>query len=754
MYPRSNWTKIIAARSNWTRPVLISVMILYQLTGVVLGIDIPGSVVLRPVIGFVLLTVLPGYLLILLLGLGDRSLGRIAIYSVGLSLPVVVILSITINVVLSTFTIDRPLSPWSLTVAGSALVLGLSAVRYAGFESSARPTLSQLSLSNRDRIAFVLVSLLPVYSVLVTVFTSTKGFNGLLIALLCSLSMVPLLLWRWQGSPALYPYAIWAVAASVLLQMTLVSGHLWGFDIHFEYFTAAKIFENGYWNPGWPDASNSLVMITLLAAVYSMVTGLDIVLVYKIIYPLLVSLLPLGIWYIVESEFADRSVAMLAPFALVFYYGFFKTMPDKQEVAGLFAVFLLVVFLDRKLSATQRWVLGLAFAVALTFSHYGVSLLFVGFLAFALVARYVVQAVTTINVSTRITRPSLVGFLSAFWVVWYLLTASGVNFYRVVAVGYEMIESLPFPMSERSGVAYATTGFESGYWIAYKFIYIILLGLIGVGIVSALYVIYTDRDAARSTEYTLFSAGVFCFLVLSVVFTFGMGFDRTLQIALFVVSPFAIVGSKAAASFASWLAARLPNPNRLPNLKIDLRACIDSVPIEGLFAVFLAVLFLFSSGTVFALADQQVPPYNINLDEDAGWPVYSQSEVAATRWLETHVSDNATVAVYNNWEHIKSRDGLLVSEVVPPDELESIWLSRTSLDGSAYVYVSHEPMKKLNSGTEYEYIAVRKTPFYKEILSEAEVVYRDDNVSIYYISISAMNRNSTLSNQLLSAVPI
>lgn len=732
-------------RSNWIEVVLLASMVSYLLAVVVLGVSVPGSVILRPIIGFVLLTVVPGYLLVLLLGLDSRPPGRVIIYSVGLSLPVVVCLSIVVNTTLPAFAIDRPLSPWNLTTAVSVLVFGLAALRFVGFrlarlllqrwgENSRvhelefgrppRSSLQQVSPSGRDGLALASVSLFPICSAFVTIFTGTAEFDWLLIGLLCALSAVPLLLWRWQGSPVLYPYTIWAVGASVLLQMTLVSGHLWGYDIHFEYRTAAEIFQTGHWNPSLQDSSNSLVTVTLLAAVYSMVTGLDIVWVYKLIYPLLVSLLPVGIWYIARSEFTSRSVAILAPFALMFYYGFFKDMPDKQLVAGLFAVFVLVAFLDRELSTIQRWVLGFTFAVGLVFSHYGVSLLFAAFLAFALVARYIVQTVLNVEVTTRIARLPLVAFLGLFWVVWYLFTASGVNFYRVVGVGYEMAQSLPFPTSERSGAAYATMGFESGYWLAYRFLYIFLVGLVGLGVLSALYTIVTDRDAGQSTEYTLFAAGVLGFLVLSVVFTFGMGFDRTLQIALLVLSPFAIVGAMTIVSFASWLAGRVPESG--------FRARIDHIPTESLFAVFLAVLFLFSSGTVFAFASQPLPAYNINLDEDAGWPVYSQSEVNATRWLAANnIADNGGVAVYNDWAQIKSRDGLLVSEVIPTGEIEPIWLSKTSLNDSAYVYVSHKPMTKLDSDTEY--IDIRETPFYQEVLAGAEPVYTDDNVSIYYV---------------------
>lgn len=711
--------------SNRTKSVLLA-LLLALLTDAVLGGGLPGSPFFRPVLGFFLLTVVPGYVLVSLLGLGDRPPGRVVVYAVGLSLTLVVLVSIGLNVALGVLGADRPLSPVSVIVAVSVCVLGSSAVRYArsGSGPATRSPLHHLTLSVRDWIALVVVSCLPVASIFITLFANAAGFDWLLLALLCSISVVPILLWRWQGSSAVPPYAIWAVSAAVLFQMTLVSGHLWGFDIHFEYFTAANVYHDGYWDPTRQNPSTSLATVTLLGAVYSMVTGLELVWVYKFVYPLLVSLLPLGIWYITRSAFRDRSIATLAPFVLVFYYGFFKDMPDKQLVAGLFAVLLLVVVLDGALSVVQRWVLGTAFAASLTVSHYGVSLLFVAFLVGGFLARYGLETVRAVDIEDQITRPRLVVLLGAFWVAWYLLTASGVNFYRVVGVGLQLIDALPFPMAERSGADYATTGFESVYWMVYKFLYVGLVGLVGLGVASSLYAVATDRDGDRSGEYTLFSGVVFCFLVASVAFTFGMGFDRTLQIALFVVSPFAIVGARAAVSAASQLAARLPQGG--------LRDPIDGVPIDGLFAVFLAVLFLFSSGTVFAVGGEQVPPYNINVDEDAGWPVYTQNEVDATRWLADHTDRTDTVAVYNEWDHVKSRDGLLVSEVVPAEELEPIWLERTSLDHSAYVYVSHKPMQKLNSDSEY--IDARQTPFYEQTLSTAEIVYENENVTIYYVS--------------------
>lgn len=761
--------------SNRTKAVVLGAMLSYLLVVVVLGIDVPGVVVLRPLVGLALLAAVPGYLLVSLLGLDDRPIGRVALYSVGASLPLVAFLAVALSTVLPVFGIDRPLSPSSLTVAVSALVVCLGVARSirarVPFRLSAQPlmvltltsgstgrlsswiggrrldrenpTPSLQQLSTSDWLALGSMTLLPVCSAFLTVFSDISGFESLLAVLLGVLAVVPLVLLRWRGTAMLYPYAMWAVAAAVLLGMTLVSGHLWGYDIHFEYSTAANILEQGRWSAAASDSSSSLVTVTLLAAVSSMVTGVDIVLLYKVAYPLLVALVPVGIWYVTSDEFGDRSIATLAPFALVFYYGFFKDMPDKQLVAGLFAVLVLVAFLDRGLSTFQRWVLGLTFAVGLVFSHYGVSLLFVAFLGFTLVARHLLTIVRGVDVTGRVSRSPLVAFLGGFWVLWYLFSADGVNFRRVLGVGMELLSSLPFPASGRSGAAYATMSVESNYWLAYKLTYIFLLGLVAVGLVSAVYVLVVERNTASveyvqgfafgrdgdsnagpPAEYTLLSVGVFGFLVASIAFTFGLGFDRTLQIALFVLAPFALVGARVPVSLAAHAAERLPTS--------AVRSRIERVPVAGLFAAFLAVLFLFSSGTAFALAGQPVPSYNINYNESAGWPVYSDQEVEATQWLDTNVPDDATVAVYNDWTHIKSRDGLLVSEVVPTDDIESIWLSRETLDGSAYVYVSHKPIRK--PGSETEYVDPRTTPFYQETLSRAKPVYVRENVTIYRVS--------------------
>jgi uncharacterized membrane protein len=691
---------------------------------VVFGIDVLDVAALRAVAGVALLAILPGYLLVSLLGFDARSLGRVVLYSVGASVPVVVVVSLVVNFALPAVGVAQPLSPRTLTGATSLLVGGLAVVHY-GRHGTARSPLRRLSMPAGDWLFVALLGLLPAYSVAATVSTGVNGYDGALVALAVALSLVPLFLLWWRGSPALYPFAIWSVAVSVLLGMTLVSGHIWGWDIHYEYHTANTILRDGYWDPSHTGATNSLLSITLLASVFSMVTGQELAWVYKVVYPLVASLLPVGIWYLARRQFADRSVAVLAPFVFVFYYGFFKTMPDKQLVAELFGVLVLVALLDDERPTASTWALAVVFAVGMVLSHYATSLLFVAFLLFALVGRYVVRAVRPVGVDVRLTRPAFVAFFGVLWLVWYRFTASGVNLYRVIDYGDRMVAQLlaGFPAG-RSGADYATTQFDSLLWASSRLLHVVLVGLIAVGVLRAVYSLYAGRETPRSAEFALFSTGVFGFLAASVVVTFSMGFDRTLLVALLALSPFAVVGLKAFPVVGSWLVGR----------RSHLRARIDAVPVGSLFAVFLAVFFLVGSGTAFAVAGEEVPPYSINYDRDAGWPVYSDSEVAATRWVTTHDGPGEpAVAVYNTKQNINSRDGLLLREVLDTEHIEPIWLSKTAVEDSAYVYVSDRPVREPGgSTTEPAYVDPRRTPFYETTLSRSNKVYSSANASVYH----------------------
>src|SRR5699024_4893378 len=93
----SSQSSLADTRLAWAEPISILAVVCYQLFAVVFGVDVLDVSVLRTVAGVVLLTILPGYLLVSLLGVDDRSVGLVVLYSVGLSVPVVAALGLVVN---------------------------------------------------------------------------------------------------------------------------------------------------------------------------------------------------------------------------------------------------------------------------------------------------------------------------------------------------------------------------------------------------------------------------------------------------------------------------------------------------------------------------------------------------------------------------------------------------------------------------------------------------------------------------------
>lgn len=686
--------------------------------------------VVRAGSGLVASLLAPGYLLLVSSGVRRRT-SRPLLYAVAVSSGFLVSLGLAANFVLREIGVQRPIDSVPVLLSLSLVVLAVPAYHrtVSGYHRTVHashrtvhanrrtvttgPRRSQ-SVSLRPLLAVAFLVLLPLLAVAAAGAMNAHGNNRPMLILIGLLASTVLLLVTEVIPPGLRPFAIWSVAVSVLLQMTLISPHLWGWDIHYEYHAAHTIHQQGFWHP----RTSSLLSITFLAAVYSVVTGLDIVTIYKLVYPFIAALLPVAIYYLGDLEFDDERIAVLAPFCLVFYYGYFKDMPHKQVVAQLFLALLLLTLLDDELTGVRRRVLGVTFGGMMILSHYGVSLLFVAFYTAAIVTVLLARRTGILSsTDSSAVRPTFVVLLGVMWISWYMFTASGAVFENVVLLGYQHVVSMT-GVTARSGAGYATKQFESALWVVYKLLYVAVIGLISLGLARALYSIAPGRSTVvEHAEYVVFSSFAFAFLLSSVVVTYSMGFDRTILLTLVVLAPFTLVG------------LRVP----FAILRKASRQAIPAPPTgttAALFAVFLAVMYVFSSGAAFAVAGEQVPAYSINLEEETSWQVYEQSEVEATRWLAATSPANSTVAVYNRWTALKSRDGLLVYEVIDRERIVSIWPSRTELEGTPYIYISHKPMSS-TADSERQYIDPRRTAFYPRHVVTANKVYSSGSAHIY-----------------------
>ncbi|MBS7635669.1 hypothetical protein KEJ34_09390, partial [Candidatus Bathyarchaeota archaeon] len=86
--------------------------------------------------------------------------------------------------------------------------------------------------------------------------------------------------------------AVFVVSIFLLYHTSLISEHIWGWDVQLEYYFSKLVLMNGWWNPSIYGSINGMPAIVLLAPSYAALCSIDLVWVFKIIYPILFSFVP------------------------------------------------------------------------------------------------------------------------------------------------------------------------------------------------------------------------------------------------------------------------------------------------------------------------------------------------------------------------------------------------------------------------------------------------------------------------------
>jgi len=499
---------------------------------------------------------------------------------------------------------------------------------------------------------------------------------------------------------------IWISAISILFITQLISNYLWSWDIHFQYYVASVVVENGFWTSNFSQGANSLLSIVLLAPIYSILLDLDLVWIYKIIYPFFFSFVPLGIYYMAKKQFNDDKVAFFSSFVFMFYYGFFKDMIDKQFIAELFLILTLIAIFSSDMKI--RKILIIFFLFMLPLSHYGVSYLFLLALLFTVSVIRTVRFRSVDELST-----TAVILFAVFIFSWYLYTSTGTIFNNILSVGHHAAMNLYdiFNPEMRSGMSYLNLQTPSLIWKIYKAINIAILVFISFGIVKLFTAYLAKRNMCKNYIFGLIAIAFSGFLLYQIFATLNLAMDRSLQITLTVLAPFAVIGFM----FMFELVHKIP---------FGVKSKAELVP--KLFSLFLCIFFLFSSGLVHE-ASKDPLPYAVALNKNPEWHVYTLDEVRGVKWIKNN-GDEHNIAVLNPCRTIKSRDGTLVAGIYPSDKIIGISINTTRLTNS-YIFLDKITTEKVKIGDED--VSLKDTPFYSQVLTKSNKIYNSGNATIY-----------------------
>ena len=348
-----------------------------------LGVSIP---IVQPLIGFIYLTFVPGILILTALRVRNLNIVETALYAVGLSVTVVLSIGLVDNVVFNALNIIKPFSFLAVTSSVSFVVLLLCAIAYFRNRThyhyspgSGRRWKNPKPLFTTEMSVplapTLFLCILPFLAVFSTYLVNTYNVDAGQLLLWLLLGVVVLLIAFDKVIPSkLYPLAVFVIALSLLFQQTLISAWLTGADIQSEWGLANSVLNTGVWNPSLLSQYDGMLSVVALAPIYSLISSLDLVWVFKIVYPVIFALVPVGLYQIFRRQLNDK-VAFLSCFFFVSFAPFYVQMTElaRQEVAELFFVLLILLLVSKEMNRRIQSALFIVFGLSLVVSHYGLD---------------------------------------------------------------------------------------------------------------------------------------------------------------------------------------------------------------------------------------------------------------------------------------------------------------------------------------------------------------------------------------------
>lgn len=367
--------------NDWKFKEFLSVILLIQVLMWIVGIISANNIhipIFNDIITLLYLGFVPGIIILRILKLHDLGNTFTTLLSVGLSICSVMVIGMCMNQLYPLIGIAHPIEIIPLLVTFTIYNMILLVLAYHKDNEYYIENSSKLSLKIITSNQFIVLCILPLIAIIgayTLQYYNNNNIQILLLILICAI--VVAMTWGFLKKEY-YHFAIFSIAISILYYSVLISNHIWGYDIFFEYQFATYVIKNGIWDHAWPHAYNAMLSVVMYAPIYSKLSGMTLTWVLKFIYPFLFSLISIGLYKIFEKHTGPK-IAFLAAFFFIAYNGFsygWMVQMARQQIAEIFLVLLVWLMIDRNISQNKRKLLYLIFGVGLILSHYSVTYLF------------------------------------------------------------------------------------------------------------------------------------------------------------------------------------------------------------------------------------------------------------------------------------------------------------------------------------------------------------------------------------------
>ncbi len=329
-------------------------------------------------LGVVSSLVIPGFLLLRVLGVRTVSFAEELVYSLGASIATLYGVGLGLTIFLSLFGVSEPLRPLFVqfaVVASNLLLLGIVHRRRVSVGLSFELSRQYSRMSGLKAFLYVLPLGILACGIAGTFILNNGGSNVLSLTalVLCLVNIIVLLALRRGVPPSLYPYTLFFIGLSILLMTSLRGWILSGHDVLMEYHVFEITKEHLNWSMSYlQDAYNACLSITMLP---TMLSGLLLHVpdqyILRGLFQVIFAAMPVTVYMLARRYLTPR----LAFLAAIFFIGQVPFLRDlafmtRQEIAFFFYGLLALIMTNRTLVRRQRLALFGMFGVALVLSHY------------------------------------------------------------------------------------------------------------------------------------------------------------------------------------------------------------------------------------------------------------------------------------------------------------------------------------------------------------------------------------------------
>ena len=635
---------------------LIYLLILQGIVCITIVFDIPFA---RQFLGFIFFLFVPGFLILRLVRTKDTNITITLLLSVGLSIVFLMLIGLLLNEFGSFVFKLKPLSAGLI-----AIVVNISIALLALFSFLREKTTEKIDL-NRLKLKIVFPYIfLPLIGLIGNLLILTVNNYSLSILTVILIPIIFVYNLFYSKSRSYYPLIIFSIALTLLLSTSLVSHYIYGSDIQREFNTFLQVKNGLYWDSQnytyYQQASdNSMLSVGILPTLLSNLLNIDPVWIFKIVFPLIYSLLPLGLYLLYEKRWGEK-IAFISAFFFMANFTFFTVVLTnaKQMIAEpLFIMLFLVLFSTKNELVKNKWLLFVPLVCGLIVSHYSMFFMFSFLIVFAWFGAKMLKH-TTVSASFFV----LSSCLAAVWYAFVTQVPYGgplEKFAGAIGSTFQGFLTEFFSFSARGEDVQAALGIlsrPSALHYVGTLLYDLTVVLILIGFVLLLLKTRKGRVDFGLFPIELLSVILLIAAVFVPRFSGLLELGRLYQILLFFLSPLFVLGVEAFVSTIMKIKTK--------NKSLEIRNGKKSFYVLILSSVVLISFFLFQSGLLYEISGDPVPS-SINLSkykmEQYSTDLIHENDVLCAAWLSEYgnIDNMWTFADSVSFDHVLTSYSLI-----------------------------------------------------------------------------------------------